>query len=287
MRDEVDQLALEPVRVLELVDHDHAEPQPRRLADVVVVAEEVAGCELEILEVDDRLASLRGRVLDAEALEQLLQQVAIVRRELLERRPLGCLARPLERRRARPLHANAERSTSRSGGDPSVATRTTSLAFRRLRRTSPTGRPRAAAASARNASTALSTLGRSPSSRTSVATRRAERLVDAREHAPQARRRGRSRAAAAAPAPPVAQNSCERALERLAAEHGSTRVLELAEARIEARGERMRAQERDCRTRGWSRSTRRRARGRGPGGRARAAPRGSGSEAHLQPCACT
>ena len=103
MRDEVDQLALEPVRVLELVDHDHAEPEPGRLANVLVVAEQVAGGELEILEVDDRLASLRSRVLRAEALEKLLQEIAIVGRELLEREPARLPCAPARTtRHARP-----------------------------------------------------------------------------------------------------------------------------------------------------------------------------------------
>jgi hypothetical protein len=131
MRNEVDHLALEPVRVLELVDHDHAEPEPGRFANVLVVAKQIAGGELEILEVDDRLSSLRRAVLHTEALEKLLQQIAIVRSELLERDPLAALrARSNDAARA-PLHANAERSTSRSGGDPSVATSKTSLALRR------------------------------------------------------------------------------------------------------------------------------------------------------------
>jgi hypothetical protein len=101
MRDEVDELALEPIRVLELVHHDHAEPQLGRLADRGVVAQEVARRKLEVLEVDGRLTSLRGRVLGGEPLEELLQQVAVVRGKLLERSELRVLARRLERRRPR------------------------------------------------------------------------------------------------------------------------------------------------------------------------------------------
>jgi hypothetical protein len=37
VRHEIDQLALEPVRVLELVDHDHPEPELRRFANSGVV----------------------------------------------------------------------------------------------------------------------------------------------------------------------------------------------------------------------------------------------------------
>ena len=64
--EQVDQLALEPVRVLELVDHDRAEAQLLALAQVVVVAEQVAGAKLQILEVERRLAVLRRRVVVAE-----------------------------------------------------------------------------------------------------------------------------------------------------------------------------------------------------------------------------
>ena len=91
-RDEVDELALEPVRVLELVHADLPEAQALPLADRLVVAEEVAGAELEILEVERRLAVLGGLVRALEPLEQLLEQVAVARgdgvqRGLLDRAP--------------------------------------------------------------------------------------------------------------------------------------------------------------------------------------------------------
>ena len=101
MRHELHELALEPVRVLELVDHDHAEAELNLLANRVVGSEQVARGELEILEVDRGLASLRGRVLGGEALEELLQQRAIGGGELLESSPLRCLPRLLERGRPR------------------------------------------------------------------------------------------------------------------------------------------------------------------------------------------
>ena len=101
MRCEVDELALEPVRVLELVDHDEPEAQADRVADLLVVAQEVPRRELEILEVDDGLAPLRRVVLGREPLEQLLEQLAVVRGELLERGLLDGLSLVLVRRRAR------------------------------------------------------------------------------------------------------------------------------------------------------------------------------------------
>ena len=75
--EQVDELALEPVRVLELVDHDRGEAELLALADLLVVAEQVARAELEILEVERRLAVLRGRVRVREAAQQLLQELAV------------------------------------------------------------------------------------------------------------------------------------------------------------------------------------------------------------------
>ena len=83
--DQVDQLALETVRVLELVDHDRAEAQLLACADRVVVAEQIARTQLEILEVQRRLAVFRLLVRRGEGRQQLLQQFAIGRRELVER----------------------------------------------------------------------------------------------------------------------------------------------------------------------------------------------------------
>ncbi len=71
-----------------------------RTADVV--AEQVARRELQVLEVDDGLATLRRRVLGAEALEQLLQEIAIVSGQLLECRALDASSgRTRTTRRAR------------------------------------------------------------------------------------------------------------------------------------------------------------------------------------------
>ena len=54
--EQVDQLTLEPVRVLELVDHDRPEAQLLALADSLVVSQEVARAQLQILEVERGLA---------------------------------------------------------------------------------------------------------------------------------------------------------------------------------------------------------------------------------------
>ena len=96
MGEEVDELALQPVGVLELVDHHEPETHLHGLANVSSIAQEVARGELEILEVDRRLPTFRGLVLLGKALEELLQQIAVVRGQLLEAGTLRSLARLLE-----------------------------------------------------------------------------------------------------------------------------------------------------------------------------------------------
>ena len=98
--DQVDQLALEPVRVLELVHHDRAEAPLLLRADRLVVAQQVAVEQLEVLEVERGLRVLRRAVGERKCLEQLLQQVAVGGGQLVERRLLDCPARFLVRRRA-------------------------------------------------------------------------------------------------------------------------------------------------------------------------------------------
>ena len=99
---EVEQLGLQPVRVLELVDHDRAKPLPLAGADRRIVAKQVARPELEILEVDRGLRVLGVRVRLAECRQELLQELAVSRGELLERggdQHVACLG---ERGRPRP-----------------------------------------------------------------------------------------------------------------------------------------------------------------------------------------
>ena len=104
---QVDEIALEAVRVLELVDHDRAEAERLALADRLVVAEQVARGELEVLEVERRLARLRLGVRGGEAVEQLLEEVAVARGRLVERRLLHEPARLLVRRGALAARAEA------------------------------------------------------------------------------------------------------------------------------------------------------------------------------------
>src|SRR5438034_44798 len=101
--DQVDDLGLQAVRVLELVHHDP--PEAERVADRLV-AEQVAREELQVLEVERRLALLGCGVLGGEAAEQLLQQLAVARGELLERGALDRAARLFVARGALALGAH-------------------------------------------------------------------------------------------------------------------------------------------------------------------------------------
>ena len=98
--DLVDQLTLEGVRVLELVDHDRAEAELLGLANRLVAGQEVAGKQLEVLEVERRLALLPCRVLGREEREQLLEEVLVTRRRQLQRCLLDVPPRLLEAGRA-------------------------------------------------------------------------------------------------------------------------------------------------------------------------------------------
>ncbi len=92
----VDELALEPVRVLELVHEHGAEAPPGLLAHLLAGEEEVAGVELEVLEVDARFARLRLAVGLVEAAQELLEELAVARGHLVERGALDRVERLLQ-----------------------------------------------------------------------------------------------------------------------------------------------------------------------------------------------
>src|SRR5207248_9307778 len=89
-RKEINELALQPVRVLKLVDHDRAEPPALALSDFVVLPEELAREELQVLEVERRLAVLRGAVGPVVGEQPLLQLRAIAHGQRLEGSALDC-----------------------------------------------------------------------------------------------------------------------------------------------------------------------------------------------------
>src|SRR5207248_1662650 len=80
--EQVDEVALQLVRVLELVDHERAEAQLLALADRLVVPQEIAREQLQVLEVERGLARLGLVERRAETLQQLLEEIAVVCGEL-------------------------------------------------------------------------------------------------------------------------------------------------------------------------------------------------------------
>ncbi len=178
-----------------------------------------------------------------EAVEQRLQQVAVAGRHLVERGLLEPAARVLVRsrraRRARGARRGraAARPTARA---PRISSSPAAVA-RGGARSRPASSTRQRAASV-SAATRSASGGRSPSSRTSGASGRAERLVDARQHPAQAAGAvGREQAQPIRVV--VGAERAERGVERLAAEHGGLRLVELAEARVEACLERVRLEQ--------------------------------------------
>jgi len=93
---QVDELALEPVRVLELVHHDRAEAPALAAADLLVVAQQLPRELLQVLEVERRLALLRLAVGGVVGEQELLQLLAVARGERLERGDLDSASRLVE-----------------------------------------------------------------------------------------------------------------------------------------------------------------------------------------------
>ena len=184
---QVDEIALEAVRVLELVDHDRAEAERLALADRLVVAEQVARGELEVLEVERRLARLRLGVRGGEAVEQLLEEVAVARGRLVERRLLHQPARLLVRRGALAARAEAGQLHQPVRTRVALEQREQLLRVAALR----VGRRGIGGEEARRLAQllhAVRQLGTAADVEPQLPSRGAERLVDAGEHPPQPRR---------------------------------------------------------------------------------------------------
>src|SRR4029079_15816580 len=89
-RHQVDQLALQAVRVLELVHEDRAKAPARVVADLLVQLQKRAGVQLQVFEVKCRLAGLRLGVGGVKLTQDLLEENAgaggdLVQSRLLER----------------------------------------------------------------------------------------------------------------------------------------------------------------------------------------------------------
>ena len=241
MRDQVDQLALEEVRVLELVDHHELEPQPHCVSDRLVVAEQIPGRQLEIFEVDGGLSSLGGGILAGEAHEQLLEEIPVGCSELLQRSELEAFPRLFVGRCTRAPTLQRGEIDHSLGQDawnrePHSLRRVATLCLRR----SLVGRERLGLdAKSRHGMVEARTLTELQHEITPC---RAQRLVDACEHAPKTARSVRREkpqpVGLAGRAEPL-----ERALEGLSAQHRCSRLVQLPEARIQPYSERMRPQD--------------------------------------------
>ena len=236
--EEVDQLALKRVRILELVDHDRAEAQLLRFADAGVVREQVAREQLQVLEVERRLALLAGRVLHREKPEQLLEQLTLARGDHRERGLLELLAGLLVARRPRPARAEGLQLDEplRLVGEVEGAARGGLLVL---------GRAGVVEQALRCLAQRLERgreIGLGQRLEHERASRRAQALVDRDQVAAQLAAAGRREQAQ-----PVGgargEELLERAFERLAAQHGALLLVELAEARVDPDGERVCAQE--------------------------------------------
>src|SRR5439155_14707600 len=251
-REQIDELTLEPVRVLELVDQDRPEAPALALADRGVVAEEVAGRELEILEVESRLVLLGRGIGVGKASQQLLEQGAVAGGGLVEgrllhraagllvageplpgaaaRRDVGEIEQPLGRRRT------LEKLECAGGAGPcrlglvhsSCVLDDAAGCLTKL------GDPRIEARARRNLEH-------------EIASGRAKRFVDAREHSAQTPRAvGREQADPLLVA--LRAELLQRGGEGLAREHARLVLVENAEARIDGRFERVRLQQRVAET---------------------------------------
>ena len=239
--EQIHELALESIRVLELVDHDRPEAQLLALSQRLVLPQQVARAELEILEVERRLAVLGGRVRPREAEEKLLEQLAVAQREIVERRLLHRAARLLVGRRtlaACPEAAEVEQPLGqlrRFRKDEGLSSRRTcriggaGVLCQTPCRLGELREPRVQAGS-------LAELERE------LPARRAERLVHGGEHPAQPR----SAVGREQPEPGrilAGAELVQRRLERLTTDDAPLTVVQHPETRVETGGERVRLQQ--------------------------------------------
>ena len=200
VREQVDELALQPVRVLELVDHDRAEAPALALADLGVVAQQLARQQLQVLEVERRLAVLGLAVGAVVGEQELLQLLAVAGGERLERGLLDRCARLVELGRAQVGEVEqllGAVAPSRGSAAPHRR--------RPLRPAAPPAAPRAAAARAPRSAARARTSAASRARRSASAAAGGRRTRRAAAAAPRRRRRtpraprGRPRRGARAP----------------------------------------------------------------------------------------
>ena len=255
-----------------------------------MVAEEVARAQLEILEVERRLALLGGGVGVGEAPQELLEQRPVAGGELVERRLLDRAGAPPRSSRTGPRPAaggevgEVEQAVGR--GRPLQELERTRRARPRRLGSPFRRRRRGSRAASRSSSIRVSSSGRVDDLQHEVAACRAQRLVDAGQHPPQPARAVRREQADPLGIAADAQKRLEGLLERLAASTatGSRRARGTA-GRCRPRTDAPSAT--GGRSRGSSRSRRRPARARDRGGRARRAAAGFVRAARRRPARCT
>src|SRR4051794_18017491 len=222
-RQQVDQLALEPVRVLELIDHDRAEAPALALANLLVLPQELARQELQVLEVEGRFPLPRRAVGALVGEQELLQLLAVPRSQPLEGRVLDRAPGLLELGASREVGEIEQRLRAPCGLEERDE-----LVLARLHR---------CRAQLIDPLAKLRVRGRLQAERKA---RRAKRLVDPGEHPaqpPPAVRREQAQTLDV-----VAAELLERRTKGLAAQHTPLAVVEHAEARVDAGRERIRAQ---------------------------------------------
>src|SRR6185312_15067313 len=207
----------------------------------LVVAQQIARAQLQILEVERGLAVLAFLISSGEAVQQFLQQIAVGRGELVERRLLDELARLFVRSCALTAQSEVAKIEDPVGARVGVEIRD-GLPGRLALRVAGSfvvGEAVGGFAKLVDATTETRAL---PQLEDELAARRPERLVDAGEHPPQ-------------PVGPVdgeepqprgivcGAESGQRLREGLAAEHAALAVVDHAEPWVDACGERMRAQQ--------------------------------------------
>ncbi len=246
-REQIYQLALKAVRVLELVDEHRAEAPALALADRRVVPKEVPRVQLEILEVERRLALLRGRVGVGKASQQLLEEPSVSCGQLVERRLLDAVARlfvarePVTRATPGGQVGEVDQPLGRGRALQEVERPRRALP-RRLSLLHP---GRVLEHAPRLLAQLLDPrLERRPGCdlEDEVPARRAQRLVDPGQHPPQPAHAVRGKQA-----DPLGILGCaegvERLLERLAGQHSRLVLVEHAEVRVDAGLEGVRLQQ--------------------------------------------
>ena len=177
----LEHVELQPVRVLELVDHDQLEARRPARAQRGVGGEQVAHAQLEVLEVDAGARVLRGGVGAAEARRAARRAARARAARGGRRRRRGTPPTPRGRRRSRRARAPWRRSAAaRRRARPAAAARRRRAASALAGRRAPRARPSTRAPLAGARSAAPRGRGRGRAQRRRVGRRRRRRDAEPR-----------------------------------------------------------------------------------------------------------